>query len=51
MQKSGANKLIYKTEIESHMQKINLWLPGRKGGGEINWEIGIDIYTLLHVNR
>ena len=22
--------------------------PGRKGGG-INWEIGIDIYTLLHI--
>ena len=22
--------------------------PGRKGGG-INWEIGVDIYTLLHI--
>ena len=33
------------------MQKTNLWLPGRKGGGEINWEIGNDIYTIPHINR
>ena len=47
--KSDANELIYKTEIESQMQKTNLWLPGGKGGGGINWEIGIDIYTLLYI--
>ena len=27
------------------MHKTNLWLPRGKGG-RINWEIGIDIYTL-----
>ena len=32
------------------MQKTNLWLPGDKGEG-INWEIGIDIYTLLFIKQ
>ena len=48
--KKGINKLIYKTEIELQMQKTNLWLAGGKGGG-INWEIGIDIYTLLCIKQ
>ena len=30
--KNGTNKLIYKTEIESQMQKTSLWLPGGKAG-------------------
>ena len=49
--KKGTNELIYKTEIELQMQKTNLWLPGDKGGGGINWEIGIDVYTLLHIKQ
>ena len=28
----GTNELTYKTEIESWMQKTNLWLPGDKWG-------------------
>ena len=28
-----------------------MWLPGGKGGGRINWEIGIDIYRLLYVEE
>ena len=51
IQKSGTNELIYKTEIESQIQKTNLWLPGCKGGGGINWEIGIDIYALLYIKQ
>ena len=35
---------------QSQMQKTNLWLPDDKGGG-INWEIGIDIYTLLYIKQ
>ena len=31
--KNGTYELIYKTEIESQIQKTNLWLPGGKGGG------------------
>ena len=33
--KRGTNELIYKIEIESQMQKINLWLPGGKVGKEV----------------
>ena len=45
----GTNELIYKTEIELQMKKTNLRLPKGKEGGGINWEIGIDIYTLLYI--
>ena len=27
----GTNKLLYKTDVESWVQKTNLWLPGDKG--------------------
>ena len=46
----GTNKLIYKTEVESQMQKTNLWLPG-DWWGEINWEIGTDINTPLYIKQ
>ena len=46
--KKDTNELIYKTETNSQTEKTNLWLPKGKGGG-INWEIGIDIYTLLYI--
>ena len=45
------NELIYKTEVESQMQKRNLWLLGDKARGGINWEIGTDIYTLLYIKQ
>ena len=45
----GTNEPIYKTEIESQMLKTNLRLPRGKGGGGINWEIGIDLYMLLYI--
>ena len=35
----GTNELIYKTEIESQMQKTNLWLPGGNGGDKLgDWD-------------
>ena len=46
--KKVINQLIYKTEIELQMKKINLLFLGGKGVG-INWKIGIDIYTLLYI--
>ena len=49
--KKGTNEPIYKTEIESQMQKTNLWLPRGKVGRRINWEIVIDIYTLLYIKQ
>ena len=51
LKKYGTNELIYKTEIESQIQKTNLWLPREKVGGGINCEIGIDIYTLLYIKQ
>ena len=47
--KSDANELIYKTEIESQMQKTNLLLPSERGRN--NLEIGIHINILLRIHR
>ena len=40
---NGLDDLIYKTQIETLMQKTKI----PQGNGGINWEIGIDIHTLL----
>ena len=32
IQEDDTNELIYKIEVESQMQKTNLWLPGNKCG-------------------
>ena len=37
--------VICKTEIKQ-MQRANLWTPRERESG-MNWDIGIDIYTLL----
>ena len=42
------DELIGKAEIKSQMSRTNLW--GKDGGGT-NWEIGIDIYTLLCIKQ
>ena len=46
LKNNGTDELIYKREIKSQMWKANLRLPWGKG---INWEIGIDIDTLLYM--
>ena len=51
IQDNGANELIYRTEIESQMEKTYIWLPRGKEDGGINWEIGIYIYTLLYIKQ
>lgn len=49
LKKNGRNEPIYKAEIKSQMQKANLWLPrGRGPGRGINWEIEINIHTLIY---
>ena len=45
------NELIYKTEIDSQIQKTSLWLPKAERRGEKNQEFGINIYTLLYVRQ
>ena len=56
IQKNGTDELVCKTEIETQMQRTNVWTPGGQsgggdGGGVMNWEIGIDIYTLICVKQ
>ena len=46
--KNGINEFIYKIETDSQISKTNMVIGG-KGEGEINWEIWIDIYTLLYL--
>ena len=50
LKKNGTDEPIFKIEIESLMQKTNLWLPREKKGG-INWESGADIYAALHIKE
>ena len=45
--KKGTNKLIYKTE--SHIGKKLMVNRGKRTG--INWDISIDIYTLLYITQ
>ena len=52
IQKNGTDEPVYKAEIETQIQRTNVWTPtgeggGAGGGGGMNWEIGIDIYTLI----
>ena len=44
---NDTNELIYRTKIDSRTEKTNLSLPKGKGGGGINYEFGINRYTLL----
>ena len=44
--------------IETQMYRTNVWTPrgesggvGGGGGGAMNWEIGIDIYTLICIKQ
>ena len=48
-EKIGIDDLIYKAEIETDYRRREqtYGYQGGRGGGGINWEIGIDIYILL----
>ena len=48
LKKKGTNELIYKTEIESQMQKTNLRSPGDKAGSVKLEEWDWHIYTTIH---
>ena len=42
-------ELIYKTETDTYIENKLMVTKGERGEGERNWEIGIDIYTLLYI--
>ena len=55
-QKNGIDELVCRAEIETQMQRTNVWTPtgesaGGGGGGGMNWEIGIDIHTLVCIKQ
>ena len=45
-EKIGVDDLIYKAKIETYVENKHMDTKG-EGGSGMNWEIGIDIYTLL----
>ena len=49
--KNDTNELIYKTEIDSQIQKTNLWLPKGKRKGRKNLKFEVNRYTLLYIDR
>ena len=58
IQKNGTDEPVCKAEIETQMQRTNIWTPRGEsggaegsGGGGMNWEIGIDIYTLTCIKQ
>ena len=55
IQKNGTDEPVCKAEIETQMQRTNLWAPRGEcgvgwGGGGMNWETGIGrhIYTNMY---
>ena len=56
IQKNGTDESVCKTEIETQMQRTNVWTPREEssvgsGGGGMNCEIGIDMYTLICIKQ
>ena len=48
--KNDTNELINKTETDSQDLENELTVTRREGfWGEIDWEFGIDMYTLLYL--
>ena len=46
-EKTGIGNIIYNAEAETQTQKTNILTPRGNAWGRMNWETGIDIYTLL----
>ena len=42
---------ICNAEIETQTQRTNTWIPKGKRKSGMNWEVGIDVYTLLCIKR
>ena len=41
--------IFCKVEIETQMWRTNVWIPKEERVGGMNWEIEMDIYTLLYI--
>ena len=51
IQKNGTDEPVCQEEIETQMQRTNLWTPRGERGCGMNWEIGNDIYTLICIQQ
>ena len=54
IQKNSIDELVCKAEIETQMQRTNVWTPREESGGGVggmNWDIGIDISTLICIKQ
>ena len=43
---NGTDKPICEAEIETQMQRTNVWTPRGERQGGVTWEIGVDIHTV-----
>ena len=41
------NDPLQNRKRDTDVEGKNVWIPMREGGGEMNWEIGIDIHSIL----
>ena len=51
IQKNGTDETVCKAEIDTQTQRTNVWTPSGERGGGMDWEIGIDIYTLTNMYK
>ena len=49
--KNGTDGHSWKAEIETQMQRTNVWTPRGGREGRMNWKIGIDIYMLQYIKQ
>ena len=49
LNKNDTNELIYKTETDTQISKTNYGYQGETWRAGINWEFGINIYTLFYI--
>ena len=47
IQKNATDEPICKVEMETQMERTNVWTQRGERRGGMNWEIGKDIYTIL----
>ena len=47
--KNDTNELIYKTETDSQIENTLMVIKGERWQRRINWEFGIDIYSVLYI--
>ena len=52
IQKNGADEPVCKAERDTDVENKHMDTKGGKqGGGGMNWEIGIDMYTIICIKQ